>query len=83
LQASRRRGPAGRLVFYNPGVGAFPVVFGNPAVAAGFAKWLRETHATRVGKYAIGLMAAVNATGFQPVHKNDTTTLAVRQLGSP
>lgn len=82
LQASRRRVPVGRLVFYNPGVGAFPVMFDNPAVAAGFARWLSETHATRVGKYQIGLMAAVTATGFQPVGNDATTTLAVKQLGS-
>jgi hypothetical protein len=70
------------LALYNQHVGAFPAVFLDPATAAGFARWLGESRATRVGEYEIGLMATGNATGFQAARNEGLVELAVRQLGS-
>ncbi len=81
LQELEGRGPSHELALYNPRVGAFPIVFRDPARAAGFARWLSETRATRVGEYEIGLVSATSATGFQPAGKENLATLTVRQLG--
>lgn len=43
------------LALYDPRQGAFRTVFTNPAVASGFATWLKKTHAVRVGKYQLGV----------------------------
>ncbi len=69
------------LALYNQSVGAFPAVFLDPAVAAGFARWLNETHAGQVGRYSIGLMSEANATGFQAASNEDFSELEVEQLG--
>ncbi|MGH8218751.1 MAG: hypothetical protein ACREUT_09340, partial [Steroidobacteraceae bacterium] len=73
------------LALYNPSVGTFRAVFLDPATAAGFARWLRETHAMRVGEYRIGVIAPEKATGFEPVsgeELGELGELALAQFGS-
>lgn len=86
LWVLRRVAPTGSsypmLALYNPSVGAFPAAFLDPATAAGFARWLRETHAVRVGDYAIGLISKTNANGFQTASKDDLGELEVAQFGA-
>jgi hypothetical protein len=69
------------LALYKQNMGAFPAIFLSPATAAGFARWLRETHARRVGEYAIGLTSKTAATGFQPASKDDFADFSVQQFG--
>lgn len=69
------------LALYSPTVGTFPAVFLNPATAAGFARWLRETRARRVGDYEIGLTSQTSATGLQDVSNADFGGLTVQQFG--
>lgn len=69
------------LALYSPSIGAFPAVFLSPAVAAGFARWLSETHATRVGEYEIGLTSKTNATRFQAKANNQFGEVVVQQFG--
>lgn len=70
------------LALYKPTVGAFAMVFLDPATAAGFVRWLTETHATGVAGYAIGWLAPNNATDFQAAPQTGVSDLAVKQLGS-
>lgn len=82
LQPVKRTGATSPVfALYNPSVGAFPAVFLDPATAAGFARWLGETHAGRVGKYEIGLTSKTNATGFQVAARDDSDELTVQQFG--
>ena len=69
------------LALYNQSIGSFPAVFLDPATAAGFARWLSETHARRVGKYQIGLTSKTAATGFQAASNDDYGQLTVQQFG--
>ncbi|MDE2448536.1 MAG: hypothetical protein KGO22_06160 [Gammaproteobacteria bacterium] len=69
------------LALYDQVVGTFPAVFLNPATAAGFARWLSETHARRVGDYEIGLTSKTNATGLQVASKDGFSGLTVQQFG--
>jgi len=69
------------LALYNPNIGAFPAVFLDPATAAGFARWLSETHARRVGKYEIGFTSTKKATGLQAASNDDYGQLTVQQFG--
>jgi hypothetical protein len=69
------------LALYNPSIGAFPAVFLNPATAAGFARWLRETHARRVGEYEIGLTSKIAAPGFKAQSNDDSDEFVVQQFG--
>jgi hypothetical protein len=83
LRDSERVGPShGTLGLYKQSVGAFPAMFLDPATAAGFAKWLSETHATRVGEYQIGWVAPEEATAFQPTDDPGLAALVVKQWGS-
>lgn len=86
LWVLRRVAPTGSgypmLALYNPSVGAFPAAFLDPARAAGFARWLRETHAAQVGDYEIGLISKTNSTGFQTASKDDVGELEVAQFGA-
>jgi hypothetical protein len=77
-----KRGGRNDLALYKPTVGAFPLVFLDPATAGGFARWLGETHATGVAGFAIGWTAPDQPTGFQPGPSTGVSDLAVRQLGS-
>ncbi|HEY4212947.1 MAG TPA: hypothetical protein VGM84_15815 [Steroidobacteraceae bacterium] len=43
------------LALYDRSQEAFRAVFTTPAVANGFAAWLKKTHAVRVGKYQLGV----------------------------
>lgn len=70
------------LALYRPSVGTLPMVFLDLATAEGFAKWLSETHARRVGRYAIGVIAREKTTGFEPASDEDLGALAVVQYGS-
>ena len=82
LQRVDRTGSThGTVALYNPRVGAFAAVFRDPATAAGFARWLSETRATRVGEYDIGLTALQKATGFSSAQNDEPADLMVEQLG--
>ncbi|HTT05387.1 MAG TPA: hypothetical protein VMF64_08860 [Steroidobacteraceae bacterium] len=82
LWPAQRAAPHDALALYNPAVGAFPMVFLDPATAAGFIRWLTETHATALAGYAIGWLAQTNATHFQAAPPGGLSDLAVKQLGS-
>lgn len=82
LRPPRHRGGNGTLALYKPTTGAFPIIFLDPATAAGFARWLGETHASRIADLDIGWMAAKSATGFDAASGTDLSDLVVRQLGS-
>lgn len=69
------------LALYDENVGAFPAVFLNPAIAAGFARWLSETHARRIGEYQIGLTSKTSTTGFQATSIERFGELSVQQFG--
>jgi hypothetical protein len=69
------------LALYDRSVGAFPIVLLDPATAAGFARWLSETRASRAGEYAIGTMTTANARAFQHLADDELAGLKVRQLG--
>lgn len=56
LRTAPRRGRPSVLALYTPTVGPFRAVFTSPAIAAGFAQWLRETAATRIDAYEVGLL---------------------------
>jgi hypothetical protein len=55
----RKSPPAGRselwLALSDPQTGPHRVIFKNPAEADGFASWLHQTHALRVGRYQVGV----------------------------
>jgi len=55
----RKSAPAGRsewwLALSDPLTGPHRVIFKNPAEADGFASWLYQTHALRVGRYQVGV----------------------------
>lgn len=69
------------LALYEPSVGAIAAVFRDPATASGFARWLRETHATRVGKYEIGFTSKKSASGFQGASSGGEGELSVQEFG--
>lgn len=69
------------LALYNPSIGVIPAIFLDPATAIGFARWLSETHAGRVGDYEIGLTSKTNATGFQVAAGGGADALAAQQFG--
>jgi hypothetical protein len=82
LQPAQAKGPASPVVaLYSRSIGAFPAVFLNPAAAAGFARWLRETHAARIGGYEIGLASQSTATGFKPQSNDNPDEFVVQQFG--
>lgn len=70
------------LALYKRSVGAFPIVLLDPATAAGFARWLSQTRAGRVGEYEIGSIASAEATGFQRIPDGELAGLVVKQLGN-
>ena len=63
----RKSVPTGRselwLALSDPQTGSHRVVFKNPAEADGFATWLRQTHALRIGQYQVGV--------FRPGYSSD------------
>lgn len=69
------------LALYSQSIGAFPAVFLNPAAAAGFARWLGETHARRVGAYQIGLTSKGSPSGFKVASTDDPGGFTVQQFG--
>lgn len=69
------------LALYNPAVGVIPAIFRDPATASGFARWLRETRATRVGKYEIGFTSKQRAAGFEPASIDGEGELSVQEFG--
>jgi hypothetical protein len=69
------------LALYNARVGAIAAVFRDPATASGFARWLRETHARRIGKYDVGFTSKTIAAGFQPASGEGPGELSVQELG--
>jgi hypothetical protein len=63
----RKSVPTGRselwLALSDPHTGPHRVIFKNPAEADGFASWLRQTHALRIGRYQVGV--------FRPGYSGD------------
>ena len=63
----RKAVPMGRselwLALSDPQTGSHRVIFKNPAEADGFASWLRQTHALRIGRYQVGV--------FRPGYSSD------------
>lgn len=63
----RKSAPAGRsewwLAISDPQTGPHRVIFKNPAAADGFANWLHQTHALRIGRYQLGV--------FRPGYSSD------------
>ena len=59
--------PVGRselwLALSDPQTGSHRVIFKNPAEADGFASWLRQTHALRIGRFQVGV--------FRPGYSSD------------
>jgi hypothetical protein len=43
------------LALFDSRSGPFRAIFTSPAAAQGFASWLRQTHATRIGPFQLGL----------------------------
>lgn len=82
LQPAQGIGPKlPALALYSQNTGAFPAVFLDPAAAAGFARWLSETHARRVGDYEVGLTSKTSATGFKIASSDDFGGFTVQQFG--
>jgi hypothetical protein len=97
----RKSAPAGRselwLALFNSKWGGFRAVFASPAAAAGFADWLRQTHAPGAGTYRLGLfrpdysreemhtvpVSHSIAETFQEVSADDLDALVVGRLGEP
>ncbi|HEX4049333.1 MAG TPA: hypothetical protein VHY19_00445 [Steroidobacteraceae bacterium] len=82
LRQAKHNAANDALGLYSATVGAFPMVFLDPATAAGFARWLGETHAIRVADLDIGWMAPENTTGIEAAPSRGFADLVVRQLGS-
>ena len=95
----RKAVPIGRsewwLALFDPQTGSHRVIFKNPAEADGFANWLRQTHALRIGRYQVGVFRpgyskdarrtvpeghSVTDT-FQPASAEDLDALVVGRLG--
>jgi hypothetical protein len=83
------------LALFDPQTGSHRVIFKNPAEADGFANWLRQTHALRIGRYQVGVFRpgysrdarrtvpeghSVTDT-FQPASAEDLDALVVGRLG--
>ncbi len=97
----RKVAPAGAselwLALFNSQSGSFRAVFASPADAAGFADWLRQTHAHTVGGYRLGMfrpgysreqmhtvpVSHSVADTFQEVTADDLDALVVGRLGEP
>ncbi len=93
---ARNGKPRQWLAFFDPAVGLTRAIFRDPDVARGFAAWLRETNATRVGKYQLGVFqpddAARDTTSpipadrsladtFRAVSADELGALTVGRLG--
>jgi hypothetical protein len=92
--ASRDGKPKRWLALFEPAAGPFRAVFADPAAAQAFATWLRETGATRAGRYQLGLFEA-DASGshftlpadrniastFQPASAHELQALTDARLG--
>jgi hypothetical protein len=63
----RKSVPTGRsewwLALSDARTGSHRVIFKNPAEADGFASWLQQTHALRIGRYQVGV--------FRPAYSSD------------
>jgi hypothetical protein len=95
----RKSMPTGRselwLALSDPLTGPHRVIFKNPAEADGFASWLRQTHALRIGRYQVGVfrpgysgdarrtvpMGHSVADTFQAASAEDLDALVVGRLG--
>jgi hypothetical protein len=85
------------LALYDSVTGPVRVIFTNPAVAAGFSTWLRQTGARRLGKYELGVIHPVESDNdeptarfehflmgsFQPISADELSVLRVGPLGEP
>jgi hypothetical protein len=85
------------LALFSANAGPFRAIFTSPADARGFAGWLRQTHALRVGAYEVGMFRpeysgdarrtvpvshSVSDT-FRAVSADDLDDLSVGRLGEP
>jgi hypothetical protein len=85
------------LALFDQRTGPFRAIFTSPADATGFARWLRQTHSTRVGPYQLGMFRPEYSDdarrtlpvehsvidSFQPASSDDLNDLAVGRLGEP
>jgi hypothetical protein len=85
------------LALFSANAGPFRAIFTSPADARGFAGWLRQTHALRVGAYEIGMfrpeysgdarrtvpVSHSVADTFRAVSADDLDDLVVGRLGEP
>ncbi len=85
------------LALFDRGTGPFRAIFMSPADATGFARWLRQTHSTRVGPYQLGMfrpeysndarrtvpVAHAVIDTFQPASPDDLNDLVIGRLGEP
>jgi hypothetical protein len=85
------------LALFDQKTGPFRAIFSSPADATGFARWLRETHSTRVAQYQLGIFRPEYSDdarrtvpvgqsvidSFQPASSDDVNNLVVGRLGEP
>jgi hypothetical protein len=85
------------LALFSANAGPFRAIFTSPADARGFAGWLRQTHALRVGAYEVGMfrpeysgdarrtvpVSHSVADTFRAVSADDLDDLIVGRLGEP
>jgi hypothetical protein len=83
------------LALFSANAGPFRAIFTSPADARGFAGWLRQTHALRVGAYQVGMfrpeysgearrtvpVSHSVADTFRAVSADDLDDLVVGRLG--
>jgi hypothetical protein len=97
----RRNADRGRseywLALFDRRVGPFRAIFTSPADATGFARWLRQTHSTRVGPYQLGIFRPEYSDdarrtvpvdhsiidSFQLASSDDLNDLVIGRLGEP
>ena len=85
------------LALSSPAVGSFRIIFASPGDASGFADWLRQTHASHIGPYELGMFRPgysreslrtlpqnhAVADTFRAVSADDLDALVVGRLGEP
>ena len=83
LRATGPHTPAGQvLALYSRRIGVFKAAFLNPDTARGFALWESQTHSTRAGGFALGLLGSSPHARFKPFSTATNIALAVAQWGT-
>ena len=70
------------LALINPKTGPFRIIFTSPAEAHGFATWLLQTGATRVGQYDFALVQPGAAGAKKPIKPVDWTVVETTRAAS-